>query len=90
MNPYLNFDKMITPVLIKVIFWVGAAILALSGLGILFSSSTYGAEKLLGLVLIALGPLLWRVICEQIIVFFKIHEEVRRISDAQQRNPTEL
>ena len=89
MNEFLQFDKMLTPVLIKIVFWLGLGGIGLFTFVSLFNDSTPAVFKLFLLVIGApVVSLFWRVICEQIIIFFKMHEELRRISLGQ--NQTNL
>ena len=56
LNKFLNFDEMITPVIFKVIFWIGVALTVISGLGLIISGigSRYGGgiQVLMGLLTI--------------------------------------
>lgn len=73
----VTFDKMITPTIIKIIFWVGSVIAIIAGLGMLFQG---GRFVIIGLLWIVLGPLMVRIYCELIIVVFKIHDNVREMN----------
>jgi membrane associated rhomboid family serine protease len=78
----LSFRKMITPMIIQILFWVGAGICVLMGLISLGTSFTRfgGASTFFsGLVLIVVGPVLVRVYCELIIIFFRINESLEGI-----------
>ena len=85
MNDFLSFDKMMTPSLVKIIFYFGLAALALLELVVLFGSAPAGI-KVLALIGGPLLALLHRVLCEQMIIIFKVHEELRTISNNQQRS----
>jgi len=76
MNDFLNFNKMITPMVIKILFWVGVGFSVLSGLFIMFNG---GASVILGLFVMVIGPLLTRVYCELLIVFFKVQESLHSL-----------
>lgn len=82
---FFKFDKMITPVIIKIIFIIGIVITTLSGLGLIISGigSNYGGgmQVLTGLVTLVIGPIGVRVYCEIIIVLFKIHESLEIIKN---------
>ena len=89
---FVSFDSMITPVIIKVIFWIGliaSAIFGLisifSGLAIMFSGYGAGGEGFIvfigGLATIVIGALLTRVYCELLIIFFKMHESLNKINE---------
>lgn len=80
---FIRFDKMITPTIIKILFWIGVALSVLSGLGFIIAgmNSYYGGgiQVFTGLLVIVIGPLVVRVYCELLIIFFKMHESLREI-----------
>ena len=87
----LNFDKMITPVLIKILFYIGVAasiiggiIVFFGGLISAFQQNSFGAAiggLIGGPVVVILGILLARVYAELLIVVFQIHESLVAIKD---------
>src|SRR5690625_160999 len=83
LKEYLNFDKMITPVIIKIIFWIGAGLSVLAGLIMIITGASSpwggGTTVLAGLVTIILGPLAVRIYCELIILFFKMNENLAKL-----------
>ncbi|GAE95484.1 hypothetical membrane protein [Gracilibacillus boraciitolerans JCM 21714] len=83
MEKFIKFDSMITPMIIKIIFWIGVGLSILSGLGIMISGfTTYyggGFQVFLGLVVIVVGPLIIRIYCELLIVVFKMHDALQTI-----------
>jgi hypothetical protein len=83
LNQYLSFDKMITPAIIKVIFWAGVGLSVISGLIMMISgaASPYGGGALviIGLLTIILGPLFTRIYCELLILLFKMNEALQSI-----------
>ncbi|WP_368646206.1 DUF4282 domain-containing protein [Alkalibacterium putridalgicola] len=72
-DSFFNFDTMITPKIIQIIFYIGLAISVVSGLTTMFS----GDSVFLGLAILVIGPLVIRVNCELVIVIFKIHEALQ-------------
>lgn len=70
---FLNFDEMITPIIIKVIYWVAMVVVIISSVVLLFKSFFAG---LVGLIL---GPLAVRMYAELMILLFGIHENLVRI-----------
>lgn len=82
---FTNFDKMITPTIIKILFWVGVALSVLSGLFFIVSgviSPFRGGDMvLMGLLTIVVGPIIVRVNCELLIVIFKMHEALDKIAN---------
>ena len=74
MEEYLKFRKMITPIVIQVLFWIGIAAVEIGGIiAIVFgiAANNLGAV-FAGLLYMLLGPILVRVYCEVIIVLFRI------------------
>lgn len=66
---------MITPVLIQVLFWIASAGIVLFGLAALARGETFMA-----VAIIIVGPLIVRVYCELLILFFRMNETLTDIS----------
>lgn len=75
LSKMLNFDTMITPSVIKFIYYF------FSGLGILIGLLTMNDSVLLGLLIAVMTPFMARISCEGIIVIFKIHENLSKIAN---------
>ena len=90
MSDFLSFRRMITPMFIQVIFWIFVAISVLIGLGLIIGGST-GGEQLFGFLYLILGPLIARVYCEIVIIFFRMNESLtdirERVGPAQSSTP---
>lgn len=86
MGKFLSFDKMITPIFIKIAFWLGVVLSLISGVGTLISgmvASNFGfIQIILGLLIILVGPIVVRVYCELLIVLFKMHESMQQMGAA--------
>lgn len=85
-SDFLRFRRMITPVIIEVIFWVGMVIALLSALGMIIAGFSGGhggggGQVLMGLLMLVLGPLYVRIVCELIIIFFRINETLTDIKN---------
>lgn len=80
---FIKFDKMVTPVIIKTLFLIGAAISVLSGLGLIIQGlgARFGGGPIvfMGLIMIIVGPIMIRIGCELTIIIFKIHESLQDI-----------
>ena len=82
----LNFDKMITPIIIKILFYIGVIASVIGGIVVLFggiisafSQNSFGPALggiIGGPLLIVLGILIARVYSELLIVTFGIHENL--------------
>jgi Domain of unknown function (DUF4282) len=81
----LHFDKMLTPKIIKITYYILIVILALLGIANFFSafsSRGYAVEGILGgLVMLVVGPILVRVYCELLTVLFEIHKNLQEINE---------
>ena len=81
MNEFLSFRKMITPLIIQIIFWIGVALCVIGGLVSIVIGASHGTGKdvLQGLLTVLLGPIAVRVYCEILIVIFRINENLTEI-----------
>lgn len=77
MGDFLRFRRMLTPVLIQVVFWLG--VLGVIGVGIF---NLIDGEILLGLAAILIGPIVVRVQTELLIVLFRMHSALQDIARA--------
>ena len=75
---------MITPVIIQVLFWVGVAIAVIGALGMMVvgvTSNGQGIMVLVGLVMLVVGPVVVRIYCELLILFFRMNETLTEIKN---------
>lgn len=81
MGDFFSFKKMITPVIIEVLFLVGVMLSVIVGLLGIFLGLQIASVRLtlLGLVLLLAGPPLIRVYCELVIIPFQIHDSLLQI-----------
>ena len=82
MGDFLTFRRMITPIIIQIVFWIG--IIGILVLGILAlvdgaSGETDGGAVVLGVLFIIFGPMIWRVFCELLILVFRIIEKLANL-----------
>ncbi len=74
------FDEMLTPKIITVVYWILIFLVAISGLGTMFSGQ--GIASLFGgILIIIVGVISVRIWCEILIVIFKIHENLKIMVD---------
>lgn len=82
---FLSFDKMITPAIIKIIFYIGLVISVLGSIGmIIYGMNAYyggGVQVLIGILSLIFSPIIVRVYCELLIIIFKIHESLVEIKN---------
>jgi hypothetical protein len=92
MEEFFSFRKMITPSIIRIIFWIGSIATIITGLVMLLSNLgryASGVSAIGGLFIIVLGPIAVRVVCEQVILFFRINETLSEIrNDLEQMKTT--
>ncbi len=95
MRRFFRFEKMMTPVLVEVFFWLLTCVSILVGVafivrwGLEFVTYGYGAEFiLLGCLLCIVGPVIARIWAELVIVVFKIHETLVEIRDSNYEQET--
>ena len=81
MGDFWAFRKMVTPVIIQILFWVGVIICVIVGLILIGTGIKQpGNQSLLpGVLLVIFGPLAVRLYCEILIVFFRINETLTEI-----------
>lgn len=77
---FLVFRKLISPEIIKVLYAVGAMLISVVGILAIAAPSLrpdyfQGANpSLVGVAVLIVGNVLWRMLCEGIILFFSMHE----------------
>jgi hypothetical protein len=84
---FLAFRKMIAPVVIHIGFWIGAVLASLAGIFLMIDSlqRNNGGGVLLGFAVMLLGPIVVRVICEVLIVSFRMNETLTEIRNELKR-----
>jgi hypothetical protein len=95
MNEFLGFRKMITPVVVRIVFWIGVVACIIAGIigivhGITMPADvpgimTFGPSKLStilsGIACLILGPIGVRVYCELVMIAFRIYDTLTEIRD---------
>ena len=78
---YLSFKRMITPKLVNIFFWIGTIISVVIGLGLfIISLANINSQGIIiGFLTMLLGPLIIRIYCELMVVFFRINETLTDI-----------
>ena len=93
LKSFLSFERMITPVIIKVLFYIGLISSVIGGIIIFFSAVFAGFANggfgsillglfgglILGALTIILGALTARIYAELLILFFRINETLTDI-----------
>lgn len=82
MEEYVTFRKMVTPVIIQIVFWILFAIVVLVGL------LTLAQNVLGGLLILVVGPIAVRIYAEILIVLFQINEALQELRENSRRAAT--
>lgn len=83
------FKTFITPIIITVLFWLGAGGVFALGVVLLIQMidlMIYFEMFLfpwIPLLLMFIAPFIWRVICEQLLVLFRVHSELKELNKKQ-------
>ena len=90
MSDFWAFRTMVTPVIIQILFWIGAVLCLITGaIMIIYGASQFqtgqGQYLWKGVLLFVLGPLAVRVYCEILMIFFRINETLTEIKHAIER-----
>lgn len=91
MKDFFEFRKLITPAVIKVVFVLGVVvILFLGALDVKagLNAIDFGGGALIfsGLLKIFFGPIIVRVVCEIVLVLFKINDSLHEMRREQKRD----
>jgi hypothetical protein len=79
---FLNFRVMISPIVILILFWLGLAAIVIVGIGLIVQGKT-----LIGIGTIVLGPFAWRIICEYMIIGFRLHDCLEKLAKSTEIGP---
>ena len=84
----LNFDKMLTPVIIKVIYYLGLAGIGISTIVLIIAAFRFNSlmSFIYAIVTLVFGSLMVRVYCEMMILAFRIYDKLVDINNAQAKN----
>lgn len=85
MKDYLKFKKMITPIVIQILFWIGVVGSIILGLISIVggANARYDGGRMIfvGLMWILLGPIVTRIYCEILIVIFSVNDTLTEIKN---------
>ena len=82
MEDFLAFRKMLTPIIIQIVFWIGVVFCVIGGL----LAILYG-NGLPGLIMLFLGPIIVRIYCEILILVFRMNDTLTDIKNAVEKTP---
>ena len=75
MKEFFNYEYMITPGILKILSYIGAALAVIAGLVTAFS-----ADVISGLGVAIGGPIVIRIYAELMLVIFEIHKCAKQIA----------
>jgi len=75
MKEFFNYEYMITPGILKILSYIGAALAVIAGLVTAFSADVIG-----GLIVAIGGPIVIRIYAELMLVIFEIHKCAKQIA----------
>jgi len=83
MSDFMSFRRMVTPLVIQVLFVLGCIAALLGGIGLFSSGITqnHRSEAVLGVLVFFFGPLAVRLYSEAMIVIFRINETLTDLRD---------
>ncbi len=79
MTEFLSFRKLYAPVMIQILFWIGVGVCFVEGIGMIATGGSFRSflGVLNGLLVLVVGPIAVRVICELLVAVFGIHESLK-------------
>lgn len=81
-----GFERLIAPVLIKLIYWIGLVVILIAGVASFINTSGGGLGRmLLTMIALLLSLLIWRLVSELWILAFNIYERLVEIRDLMAR-----
>jgi Domain of unknown function (DUF4282)/GYF domain 2 len=85
---FLAFRRMITPIIIQIVFWIGAVLSSMAGIFLMIASiQTKNVGGIfMGFFAMLLGPITVRIYCELLIVFFRMNETLTDIHNELKRS----
>lgn len=84
MRELLDFDKFLTPYLVKFVYWVGLLAIVIFAASILISIVVGNggfANLVLSVCVLFFGIVIWRITCEGIMLAFKTFDRLSEIRD---------
>ena len=81
MRDFLFFRRMLTPLLIQCFFWIAIILCLTTGI----SDILQKGEILKGLEILIMGPIIIRILCEILILFFRMNETLTDLKNYTSR-----
>lgn len=88
LDEFLSFRKMISPLVIKILYLIGIVAIVLFSLYLFFTSfnmirhfQLFIMQFFGSILLLIFGNLSWRVSCETLLLFFSMHDELKKLNN---------
>ncbi len=81
LKDFLLFRRMLMPILLQILFWLAVVVSLVTALVDFFHG-----EWLIGIQILILGPILSRVFCEFLILFFRMNESLTDIRNMMRKD----
>jgi len=89
LNDLIQWDRFITPTVIRIFYWMALGLIVLSGLSFLFSALGMMAINffagffllIASILYVCAGVVFVRIICELVMVIFRINEHLAAIRE---------
>ncbi|MBX3430237.1 MAG: DUF4282 domain-containing protein [Hyphomonadaceae bacterium] len=87
---FLSFDRLIGPMLVRLVYYVGLAVITFGAIGVLFAAlmSIFTGNFPQGIVQLIMAPLVaavgllyWRFVCELFMLAFRGYERLGQVRD---------
>jgi hypothetical protein len=82
---FFGFERLIAPILIKLMYWVGMVAILIAGVAGFFNGDGGPGRILLTLIALLFSLLIWRLLNELLILAFNIYERLVEIRDLLSR-----
>lgn len=82
MHDFLTFRRMLTPIIIQLFFWAAVGVCIIGGV-----YNVWHKAYVHGLHVFIVGPIIARVFCEFLMVFFRINETLNALKSTVQEQP---
>ncbi len=94
LRDYMSFRNMVTPRIIELLFLISIFVSIVSGLYVIFVKNSIvinvNYKTLIGLGLILIGPIISRIYCEVLILFFRMNETLTELKNLESNNAKRL
>ncbi|MBU1045272.1 MAG: DUF4282 domain-containing protein [Candidatus Omnitrophica bacterium] len=80
MRDFLFFRKLVTPVIVQILFWMGISVWLFKMFGLVNELRLGQSNIMAALTLIVVWPLTLRLYCEIIMLIFKINENLLKLN----------